>query len=411
MNADALRRWLAEPRTAAYRFPVHAVIDAYQHYGKHTVPAEWTVLLRCARDRLPEVPDPNELLATLLNILLDKSDGRFDYRSYLALPLIPIPDPDDSPQPAHRLLARRDRLHTLLLTDLIAFELRALDTTSAPLPLQRPDLALVTKRLRHAVRAATPALRRLSFVIPDAGSPLANARRLAASVAISQGTSAQQMLRTTMLPVSRVHDEWMFIRVLQTFELTFGLLAVDLAAIITAAHGGQLPTVGVRLSFAAALLRETTPLWSLLATMQPAAFHTFRVHTDGASAIQSRAYKLCESLCRTPDPDRLHSAAYLSVPDVQARISSGQATIADLLAAIHSDERALAEQPVLADGLREFTAAVHQWRRTHYRLAVRMLGTDQRGTGDTPGTPYLLRSRDTPLFEGPDATDPSQASR
>ncbi|MEU2612620.1 hypothetical protein ABZ570_13740 [Micromonospora sp. NPDC007271] len=397
MNPAPLRRWLAQHQPSAQRFPYDAVIDAYQHHGKQRVPTNWTALLRAARGRLPELPAPTGDLAAFLDLALDKPDDRYDYRSYLALPLLPIPDPDNRPQPADRMLAHRDRLHVLLLADLITFELRALDNSSPPLPQLRPDPAVVRKRLRHTVRAAMPALRRRGVTIPAASDPVTAARQ-AAAVALDLSPQERLTLRATMLPVSTVHDEWMFIRVLQTFELTFGLLAVDLTAAIAAVHGGHLHTAGTRLSFAATLLRETAPLWSLLATIQPQAFHTFRVHTDGASAIQSRAYKLVESLCRTPDPQRLNSAAYLSVPDVRARIRGGQPTITEALDAIRANHQALAQTPVLADGMRQFTTAVHQWRRTHYRLAVRMLGTSRPGTGATPGTPYLFHGRDAAVF-------------
>ncbi|ADU09688.1 hypothetical protein ML5_4184 [Micromonospora sp. L5] len=408
MNPEPLHRWLAHRRPTTHRFPYDSVVDAYLYYGKHFIPETWTTPLRSARERLPEVSGPRAYLADFLAVALDKVDGRYDYRTYLALPLLPIPDAESNAGPADQLLARRDHLHTLLLTDLISFELRALDSTGAPLPQMRPDAMVVRKRVRHAVRAAAPALRRLSFALPAAGDPMALARRLTALTAIDRTAGDRLMLRTTMLPVERVHDEYLFIRVLQAFESTLALLAVDLTAAITAVDEERLPAAGARLSFAASLLRETAPLWSLLATMQPEAFHAFRVYTDGASAIQSRAYKLVESLCRIPDPQRLHSAAYLSVPDVYARVSNGQRSLDDALDAIRADHRALAQTPILADGMRQFAAAVRQWRRTHYRLAVRMLGTERPGTGATPGTPYLLHGRDQQVFRNRDAHDPEE---
>ncbi|SCL73575.1 Tryptophan 2,3-dioxygenase (vermilion) [Micromonospora peucetia] len=408
MNPEPLQRWLAQRRPTTRRFPYDCVVDAYQHHGKQFVSGTWTTLLQSARERLPEVSGPHRQLSAFLNIALDKTDDRYDYRSYLALPLLPIPDPDRDTERADRLLARRDRFHLLLLSDLIAFEIHALDTMQAPLPQLRPDPLVVRKRLRHASRSAAPALRRLSFDVHAVGDPVTFARRLIAMTSIDRSSDERLTMRTTMLPVSTVHDEYLFIRVLQTFELTFGLLAGDLTAVTTAVAEGRLPAAGTRLTLAATLLREAAPLWSLLATMQPEAFRTFRTHTDGASAIQSRAYKLAESLCRTPDPQRLDSAAYLSVPDVCARINHGQLSIDDALDTIRADHHALAETPVLADGLRHFAAAVHQWRRTHYSLAVRMLGTHQPGTGDTPGTPYLLHGRDQPVFSHRNASNREQ---
>ncbi|MDG4803604.1 tryptophan 2,3-dioxygenase family protein [Micromonospora sp. WMMD980] len=401
MDPAPLRHWLAQGTPRAAHFPYDRVVDAYHHHGKRFVPQEWTSLLSRTRERLPEYAGPTDFLATFLDTALDRTDHRFDYRTYLALRLLAVPDPDTATEPADRLLARRDRLHVLLISDLVAAELRALEGPPQPTRDLPPSPLLARKRLHHAVRAAAAALRRLSVPIRDVDDPVALARRLVTMVCIDRTPAEGLTLRTSLLPVSTVHDELLFIRTLQAFEVTFGLLSVDLTAAISAVQHDRLTSAGVRLTLAATLLRETAPLWSLLATMQPDAFHRFRIHTDGASAIQSRAYKLVESLCRIPEAERLLSPAYRSVPDVGARIHDGQVSVVDALTALQVDRNVLAEAPVLADGMRQFTGAVHQWRRTHYRLAVRMLGTRQRGTGATPGTPYLLHGRDSAVFEDP----------
>ncbi|WP_416903529.1 tryptophan 2,3-dioxygenase family protein [Micromonospora echinospora] len=397
ISPEPLHLWLAQRRVAAARFPYAVVVDAYQHHGKHFVPDEWTLLLATARDRLPEVTGNRRHLAAFLSTVLDKVDGRYDYRTYLALNLLPLPDVDDAPAAAAKLLARRDRLHAHLLTDLIRFELAATDGT-APLPQMRPEPARTAKRVRHALRAAMPTLRRLSLVDTAAHSePMALARRVIAAVDLDLTPGERLVLRTSMLPVWTIHDEWMFIRVLQTFEATFALLAVDLQEIVNAVHAGRLRLAATRMSAAATLLRETAPLWSVMATLQPQAFHAFRTYTEGASAIQSRSYKLVESLCRAPDPSRRDSPAYLSVPDVRALILRGQASIDDALEALAPNGGTGADS-ALADAMAEFTAALRQWRQTHYRLAVRMLGTDQLGTGYTQGVPYLAHARTEPVF-------------
>ena len=136
-------------------------------------------------------------------------------------------------------------------------------------------------------------------------------------------------------------------------------------------------------------LREAAPLFSLVATMQVAAFHTFREFTEGASAIQSRNYKLIESLCRQPDASRLDSAAYRSVPEVRERVLAGQVTLDDAFqaarAAGHLSARDVDD---LEQAMRRFAATLLRWRRTHYGIAVRMLG-ERTGTGYTEGSPYL----------------------
>ncbi|MFY1702968.1 tryptophan 2,3-dioxygenase family protein [Micromonospora sp. WMMA1923] len=408
-DTEPLRRWLTRRPLTARHFPYTAVIAAYHHHGKHHVPDRWTRLLRTARDQYPNVPGTQgrHLRAFLANTL-DKTDGRYAYPTYLALNLLPMPDPDDPPAPAARLLARRDRLHAHLLADLIAFELAATHDPSTPLPDLRPDRTLTTKRLRHATRAALPALHRLRLIDPrTADDPHTVATQIAAAVTIDRTPEEHLLLGASMLPVSTVHDEWMFIRILQTFETTFALLAVDLRDIITATRTGRTRTAALRLTTAANLLRESTPLWSVMATLQPQAFHQFRPHTDGASAIQSHHYKLVESLCRRPHPDRRDSAAYRSVPHVRTRILDGQPGLDDILD--HLTHTTTADDArTLAPAMATFATALRQWRHTHYRLAVRMLGTDQPGTGHTHGTPYLADTRHHPVFRRcPDAGPPN----
>ena len=58
--------------------------------------------------------------------------------------------------------------------------------------------------------------------------------------------------------------------------------------------------------------------------------------------------------------------------------------------------------------MRRFAATLLRWRRTHYRIAVRMLG-ERTGTGYTEGAPYLKAVQTIPVFSslanGEDAAD------
>ena len=119
----------------------------------------------------------------------------------------------------------------------------------------------------------------------------------------------------------------------------------------------------------------------------------------GASAIQSDAYKLVESLCRTPDETRVDSLAYRSVPGVRRMVLSGQATVSSAL--LRAAEVGMPDEQVCAVRLTmdDFEAALLRWRTTHYHLARRMLGDAAGGTGYTAGVPYLEQVRRLPVFE------------
>lgn len=383
--------WLAAAQ--ARGFPYDTVIEEYHRVGKHFVPDQVLASLDSARESV-------RLLAKFLDTALDKWDGRYDYRTYLALDLLPLPGTGDDTDP-ESALRQHDRLVVQLIADLLRFEFDALDGRTERFPEQRPDAATVAKRSRLALRAVTPLNRRLGVPAPENDrDPVAAAREFHELVAKDRTAAEEQVLSLTNLPVYIVHDEYMFIRILQAFETTFALLAVDLRSSIKDIAAGRIAEASQLLHVARTALREAARLFSLLATMRVESFHTFRVYTEGASAIQSRNYKTVEALCRTPDESRVDSPAFLSAPEVRATVLAGQATLDGVLRDALADEKIRpADLVELQEVMRSFAATLSQWRQTHYSLAVRMLG-QLGGTGYTEGTPYLDRARTIPVFHG-----------
>jgi tryptophan 2,3-dioxygenase len=385
-----LDQWLTELDT--HGFPYDAVIEEYHRAGKHFVPDQVLTSLDSARERI-------RLLATFLDTALDKWDGRYDYRTYLALDVLPLPGnsaADLDPDAAER---QHDRLVVQLTADTLRFELDVLDGLTERFPQQRPDTALVAKRFRLALRAVEPITRRVGIPAPDYDKePATAARTFCELVEQDLSPDEERVLALSNLPVYVVHDEYMFIRILQSFETTFALLAVRLQATTEDIAAGRIPVAVGRLRSARTALREAARLFSLLATMQVDSFRTFRLYTEGASAIQSRNYKTVEALCRVPDQSRLDSPAYLSVPEVRATVLAGQPTLdAVLRDAVAGNRIGRADLVDLEEAMHAFASALAQWRQTHYSLAVRMLG-QRSGTGYTEGTPYLDRTRTIPVF-------------
>jgi tryptophan 2,3-dioxygenase len=372
-------------------FPYDAVVREYHKVGKHFVPSELLDALSQARESV-------HLLAAFLDVVLDKRDGTYDYRTYIALDLLPLPGADGTSDPD---AAQRqcDRLLVQLVADMLRFELDVLDGRTQLFPQQRPDNSILAKRLRLGLRAVEPMSSRLGIHLPDyAKDPPGQARVLCKFAERDRTPAEGRALSLSDLPVYVVHDEYMFIRVLQSFECTFAFLTVCLRAAIDDVAAGRVGVAIGRLTAARSALREAARLFSLLATMQVESFRTFRLYTEGASAIQSRNYKMVESLCRTPDAPRLHSAAYQSVPDVRADVLEGQVTLDNVVREAVTESRIDQEQARdLQDAMRSFGATLLQWRQTHYSLAVRMLG-ERSGTGYTEGTPYLDGVRSVPVF-------------
>lgn len=372
-------------------FPYAEVVAEFRRTGKHFVDKELLALL----DQCRAAADPTGLLRTFLDVALDKWDGRYDYHTYLALALLRIP---------RKSRRGHDRLLLHLIADALAFE-RAAETGSTDLlPQQRPHPALIAKRYRLGLRAASPVLARLGLAVPD-GDPDPVATLHAVAVA-DQSPAERRDLRLSMLPVYLVHDEYLFIRVLQAYECTFASLVVELESTVATLAQGLVQRAADHLGYARDLLNLAAPLFSLIASMQPDSFRTFRLYTEGASAIQSRSYKLVESLCRTPDQARLESTAYRSVPGLREQVLAGQPSVeqayraADRAGLLPTSDRRLLDERM--DG---FSAALLQWRQTHYRIATRMLG-DRTGTGYTEGTPYLGAVRSIPIFKTHTEGDP-----
>jgi tryptophan 2,3-dioxygenase len=312
---------------------------------------------------------------------------------------------DHAQEDAARARRRRDRLVAALTGDLLGFELAVADGTCQLLPQMRPDARTVQKRCRLALRVAMPALERLERAHEvTADDPVPAARELCTAVQRELTLPDRRALQLSMLPVYVSHDEYLFIRVLQLFETTFAMLAVQLLGAVQALEDGDAGTAVSRIHVADATLRESAPLFSLLGTMRVEAFRTFREFTDGASAIQSRNYKILESLCRKPDPERLDSAAYTSTPEVRLRVLAGNPTLdgafASACAAGRLDED---ERGALERAMSSFSETLQRWRQTHYRLAVRML-VDRTGTGHTAGPAYLKSVRTIDVFRSVDCS-------
>jgi hypothetical protein len=396
-----LATWLES--ADADRFPYDEVIAAFHRVGKQFVPAELLQALAAARQVLPAAAGgatARDRVGRFLQCALDKADGRYEYRSYLALTVLGLPDPARvSAADMAATWLHCDRLLVHLVCDIVDFELAAAGGATDLLPRRRPDARTVAKRCRLALRATEPALHRLGLAAPaPLTDPVAAAGQACRAVRSDATAAERDVLRHSMLPVHVTHEEYLFIRVLQSFEVAFTLTAVRLGAARDALADGAVAAATGLVAAAAATVHESYPLFSLMATMQVEAFREFRTYTDGASAIQSRTYKLMESTCREPDPDRLGSIAYRAVPDVRALVRAGMATLDGAVGA--ATAAGLLNCPAgleLEYQLRRFAAALLHWRRTHYRLAARMLD-GRPGTGYTEGPPYLERGRSIPVF-------------
>ena len=390
-----MARWRAGGDPEA--FPYDEVVAHLHAVGKHFASSDLLAELDKARAALPDDASPR--LARFLDTALDKLDGRYDNPSYLALEQLGLPGADGSPD-RHHAQRQRDRLLVLLIADMLRFELAAVDGRSDHMPQMRPDLRVVVKRFRHGLRIVRPALERLGLEADFDEADATAAARAVCRIVLDDVTAAERRtLQLTALPVSLVHDEYMFIRALQSYETTFALIAVQLRAAVAALDRGDGAEATAAIEAAARVLGEASPIWSLVGTMQTEAFLTFRQFTDGASAIQSRNYKDIEATARRPDTVRIDSPAYKSVPEVRERVVAGQRNIDEALkAAARSGLLGPSRLASVRAAMDRFEAAMFKWRKTHHSLAAHMLG-ERRGTGGSEGVRYLNEAREIPVFK------------
>ncbi|MBW0088553.1 hypothetical protein I4I73_07115 [Pseudonocardia sp. KRD-184] len=355
------------PATGDGPTAARAVLDAVRRSGTAALEPGFLARLAAVRDR--GVDDP--CLAAFLDSVLGRHDDRFRNRTYLALPLV------------EELMAATgtdaDEMAALLMADVVRFELAAARLPAGAGAPDRPDARTLDTRLRHA--------RRFVDLCRGAGGPGADLPEARGLVA--------EWLPATALPVTALHDEYFFVRVLQCHELVFTALLADVRRATGSLQGGDPAAAAAHLRHADAVFGRAALLFRVVATMRPSTFHAFRVSTEGASAIQSDQYKRFEAACRRPDAARLASDAFTNVPVVRAEVLRGQD---DLTAAATAARTADPDGP----GWARFDAALgaleesHQrWKTTHVGLATRLLG-DAHGSGYTSGVPYLrgcLRNR------------------
>ncbi len=275
-------------------------------------------------------------------------------------------------------LGRRQRQEwvPLLLADAWKFEHGAQEGSHDLLPVMRPGPEIAEKRMHLLAGIISPDSRKTpeaagaGLAVPEVANCSASARK-------------ERALLLCMQPVYVIHDEYLFIRVLRSVEVTFAAMAAEVRDAIGAVRRGDAESAVASLTTCSRTLVSARGLFTVLATMRSEAFRAFRIHTTGASAIQSGNYKTFEALCSLPAEARIQSAAYGAVPRVREHVL-GQWT--DLLSTI---EHAVSDGTIGQHGLELIQAAaaelgrVHQmWKQTHWRLADKMIGED-RGTGYT----------------------------
>jgi tryptophan 2,3-dioxygenase len=339
------------------------------------------------RKALASTQDPD--LAACLRMTVDQEDG--DYASYIGSALYERHGGRSGDRRGDD--AGNDVVIAALVADLVSLEAAALRSTTG------------NDRQRIRTRATLQALAALPELAPDRipdraadrtprGSPrggdLLAEQASAAAGAVSVGVPAEarRLVDITLLPTTRMHDEQMFIRVIQVFEILYTHIGNGLADAMERLDRGDVDGSCAVLIKAAGRIRATRTLFRVLTTMPPEAFSVIRDNTDGRSAIQSTTHRRVELL---------GAPATTQLPDPPpGQLDPAGPTLQDTFLR-RAPELSGAETRRLLAAMTELDAGWTTAKRTHWGITLKIIGT-VAGTGGTSGADYLKERAGAPLF-------------
>ena len=223
-------------------------------------------------------------------------------------------------------------------------------------------------------------------------------------------------------PGSDAHDEMLFIVVHQASELWLKLCLHELEAARSLIAKDDLRPAFKMLARVARAQGQLIASWDVLSTMTPHDYSLIRPHLGGSSGFQSAQYRLMEFMLggRNPDMITMHEAVSevaerlrreterasiyaesirllgkrgLDIPaevldrDPQAAWEHSGAVEA-AWAEVYRHPNKLWDLYELAEKLVDLEYHFQRWRFGHLKTVERIIGF-KKGTGGTPGVPYL----------------------
>ena len=223
-------------------------------------------------------------------------------------------------------------------------------------------------------------------------------------------------------PSSQAHDEMLFIIVHQAGELWLKLCLHELTLARRHIEGDDLRPAFKMLSRVARAQEQLIQSWDVLSTMTPHDYSTIRPHLGSSSGFQSPQYRMMEFMLGARDAKhiRLHEKTGEWSQRLEAetrRHSLYDAAIALLAKRGFAIDSAVLERDTtapysanasveaawadiyrnpndhwdlyeLAEKLVDLEYHFQRWRFGHLKTVERIIGF-KKGTGGTPGVPYL----------------------
>jgi tryptophan 2,3-dioxygenase len=232
-------------------------------------------------------------------------------------------------------------------------------------------------------------------------------------------------------PLSKSHDEMLFIVIHQTSELWLKLMLHELDAARRQIAGDALGPAFKMTARVSRIFEQLVQAWDVLSTLTPADYLAFRHLLGPASGFQSHQYRRLEFLLGNRDARKLavfrHQPALLeeleaerarpSVYDEAIRLLARRGLVLDRAvlerdvrqpyaadrsvqaawAAVYRRSAELFDLYELAEELVDLEDGFRQWRFRHVTTVERIIGR-KPGTGGTSGVAYLRKALDYVLF-------------
>ena len=220
------------------------------------------------------------------------------------------------------------------------------------------------------------------------------------------------------------HDEMLFIVIHQVFELWFKQLLHELDGVVASLNAAEPLRAQRLLRRCIEIERVLVQQITVLETMTPNDFLTFRDHLMPASGFQSAQFRHLEATCGVGNPKQLEtfekgSAARTELERRLSQPSIGQAFFGLLQARgfnvpSGADEESrmqrvrelvrIYQSPddhydlyLLCEAMVEFDQLFTIWRLHHVQMVERMIGS-KPGTGGSAGVAYLRGTLDRKFF-------------
>lgn len=400
------------------QFPLFQVLAYYQQVGKHFVDQRVLVELteiKAILDQQQKDSLSTKMLHFFVEMSLDKHLGYYSYDSYTGARFLRDISIDPGASFQEYAAVRSSHL-ILLLCDIAMFECKTILGEEPRLPdflipyHDRRKRILNTLRAILAYRALTDRLvltdeidtcvSLLSQEQTDTGVSLSLYRRICSAldaIMAQLPVEIRTICTITMEPVWTAHDEYMFIRILQSFETIFSIIVKGFLICQEYLDRRDYKYATVVIDELSSIFQHNAFLFRILTSMPPDSFAIFREYTEGSSAIQSEQYKLIEALCAHPARTRMHSAAFDSVPQVKADYENGDLRCFEDIFTYGEHNWEDPDFLGVVESMLAFEEHFMRWKKMHLNIAVKMIGT-LPGTGYTPGSPYLKANVETRLF-------------